>query len=145
MTPSAPGPIVGESMSKMRCRMFGRPVISMARRRFSIALLAAMIAALVPGTAAAAPKGYVASWACDDGHSYDLNFGAPPNQSSNLFVDGANSMFVIRTLTIHDSGELVYQFDRGLGGFADKPLTACSTSIDTDVFTVTGYFTPRHG
>jgi hypothetical protein len=124
--------------------MFGQATLSMTRRGFSIALLAAMLAALVPASASAAPKGYVASWACDDGHRYDLNFGAPPNQSSNLFVDGTNSMFVIRTLTIHDSGELVYQFDRGLSGFADKALTTCSTSIDTDVFTVSGYFTPRN-
>ena len=59
--------------------MFGESAISIARRGFSIALLAAILAALVPASASAAPKGYVASWACDDGHvRLELRCAAQP-------------------------------------------------------------------
>jgi len=123
--------------------VFGRSVQTV-RRGLTIALSVAALTTLAAGTASAAPKGYVGPWSCD-GQTVNLNFGAPPNQSSNLFVDGTSTMFVIRSMTIVDAGELVYSFDRGLAGFAGKSLVTCSTTIDTDTFTVLGYFTPRQG
>jgi hypothetical protein len=114
-------------------------------RRFAIAgLLAIALVGVLPGVAGAAPSnGFALTFTCDDGSSMDLNFGAPPNQSSTAFVVGDNAIFVAKHLELVVEGEVVYSWDRGINGFGAASLLTCSGDFGDTTFVVVGYLTPR--
>ena len=113
------------------------------RRGLAIGLLAGALVGLMPVAVAAAPAGGVATVGCDNGDTFDINFGAGPNQGSAGFVVGINSIFVAKQFEIRVGGEVVFGWDRGIKGFSDVTLLTCSTAGDGAVFTFVGYVAPR--
>ena len=115
------------------------------RRAMRVGLVTGCLLGLLPGTTWAAPSGLVVAFSCDDGQSYDLNLGAPPNQSSTAFVVGTSTIFVAKHLEISVDGEVVYSWDRGIKGFEGVSLITCSGDLGGSIITVVGYLTPRTG
>ena len=113
-----------------------------------IVLMGALAAfSVLPAVAAQAapPNGFVVTFSCDDGQSYDVNFGAPKNQSSVGFIVGTNDVLVAKHFEIVFEGEIVFSFDRGIEGFEGQDLLTCSGEDPESgtVFNLTGYITPR--
>ena len=115
-------------------------------RRLAFAgLLSIALAGLLPGLVAAAPSGgNVETVTCDDGSSFDVNFGALPNQSSTAFA-ATNTVFVAKHFEILVEGEVVYSWDRGIEGFSGASLLTCTGDLDGALFVLVGYLTPRGG
>jgi hypothetical protein len=113
------------------------------RRLAFVGLLSIALSGLLPGLVAAAPSGgIVETVMCDDGSSFDVNFGALPNQSSTGFT-GKNTVFVAKHFEILVDGEVVYGWDRGIDGFSGAALLTCTGDLDGAVFVLVGYLTPR--
>ena len=113
------------------------------RRLAFVGLLSIALTGLLPGLVAAAPSGgIVVTVTCDDGSSFDVNFGALPNQSSTAFT-GTNTVFVAKHFELLVDGEVVLSWDRGIKGFSDASLLTCTGDLDGAVFVVVGYLTPR--
>jgi hypothetical protein len=111
-----------------------------------ILLMGLLVGSLLPATTAhAAPNGFVLTFDCDNGHSYDVNFGAPPNNSSEAFIVGTNDVLVVKTLEVTLEGEVIGSWNRGANGFEGKDLLSC-TGEDPESgleFALTGFITPR--
>ncbi len=115
------------------------------RRLAFVGLLSIALSGLLPGLVAAAPSGGIAETVtCDDGSSFDVNFGALPNQSSTAFT-GTNTVFVAKHFEILVDGEVIFAWDRGIEGFSGASLLTCTGDLDGAVFVVVGYLTPRGG
>ena len=91
------------------------------RRLAFVGLLSIALSGLLPGLVAAAPSGGVVAVTCDDGSSFDLNFGTPKNQSSTAFT-GKNTVFVAKHFEILVDGQVVFGWDRGIEGFSGASL-----------------------
>jgi hypothetical protein len=111
-----------------------------------ILLMGLLAGSLLPATTAhAAPNGFVLTFDCDNGQSYDVNFGAPPNNSSEAFIVGTNDVLVVKTLEVAIEGEVIGFWNRGANGFEGKDLLSC-TAEDPESgleFALTGFITPR--
>jgi hypothetical protein len=114
------------------------------RRILLIGMLLA--GSLLPAiTAHAAPNGFVVTFDCDNGQSYDVNFGAPPNNGSAAFIVATNDVLVAKTFEITLEGEVLFSWNRGGNGFEGKDLLGC-TAQDPESgieFAFTGFITPR--
>lgn len=105
-----------------------------------------LVGSLLPAsTAHAAPNGFVVTFDCDNGQSYDVNFGAPRNNSSEAFIVGTNDVLVVKTFEFTLDGEVLNSWNRGGNGFEGKDLLSC-TGEDPESgleFALTGFITPR--
>ena len=114
------------------------------RRLAFVGLLSIALSGLLPGLVAAAPSGSVVAVTCDDGSSFDVNFGTPKNQSSTAFT-GKNTVFVAKHFELLVDGQIVFAWDRGIDGFSGASLLTCTGDLGGPVFVVVGYLTPRGG
>jgi hypothetical protein len=114
------------------------------RRILLIGML--LVGSLLPAsTAHAAPNGVVVTFDCDNGQSYDVNFGAPRNNSSEAFIVGTNDVLVVKTFEVTLEGEVLASWNRGDNGFEGEDLLSC-TGEDPESgieFALTGFITPR--
>ena len=94
------------------------------RRILLIGML--LVGSLLPAsTAHAAPNGVVVTFDCDNGQSYDVNFGAPRNNSSEAFIVGTNDVLVVKTFEVTLEGEVLASWNRGDNGFeGSRPARA---------------------
>jgi hypothetical protein len=120
--------------------------VNTIRRGFTAAVLAA---ALSPAVASAAPPiSFVLALDCSDGQTYDINFGAPKNQGTALFVLGDNSILTTNYYHLEIDGEVVIDSTRGLQGLGSQDLLTCTAEIDLDgqiwSWTLQGWITPRN-
>jgi hypothetical protein len=117
---------------------------SMVRRLVAVSVVVALTLIGAGSAIADPPNETVFPMTCDDGTVVNITLGAPPNQSSNVFVVDESRMFVAKTLEVLDGfGNVVYEFDRGSKGFRGKDLLTCSLEAFDLFFTATGFFTPR--
>ena len=116
----------------------------MRRSRLTALLAGVALSASVWSVALAAPHGQpTVEMACSDGNTYDMNLGAPPNNSSTAWVAGTNVVLVGKTLEIRVDGEVVFSWDRGSEGFEDADLISCSGDLGGAILSVTAFLTPR--
>jgi hypothetical protein len=119
-------------------------------RQLRLALASAALAiALSPAVASAAPPiSFVLTLECSDGQSYDINFGAPKNQGTALFVLGGNGILTTNYYHLEINGEVVIDSVRGLQGLGEQDLLTCAGEVvfdeDTWTWTLQGWVTPRH-
>ena len=110
---------------------------------------AAMAVALSPAIVSAGPPiSFVLTLECSDGQTYDINFGAPKNQGTALFVLGGNSILTTNYYHLEIDGQVVIDSVRGLQGLGSQDLVTCTAEEDLDgqiwSWTLQGWITPRH-
>ena len=109
---------------------------------------AVMAAALSPAVVSAAPPiSFVLTLDCSDGQTYDINFGAPKNQGTALFVLGGNSILTTNYYHLEIDNEVVIDSTRGLQGLGSQDLLTCTAEANLDnqiwSWTLQGWITPR--
>ena len=118
-------------------------------KRMRLGIAAGVLAvALSPAAAIAGPPiSFVLTLSCDDGQAYDINFGAPKNQGTALFVLGGNSILTTNYYYLEIDGDVAIDSVRGLQGVGSQDLVTCTAEADLDgqiwSWTLQGWITPR--
>jgi len=119
----------------------------MRRVRSGIALAVLGLALGPAAVSAEPPISQILTLECSDGHSYDINFGAPKNQGTALHVQGSNAILTSNYFKLTIDGDTVIDSSRGMQGLAGQDLLHCTGSLDFDgvifAYTVEGWITPR--
>lgn len=119
-------------------------------RQWRLGILGPVLAAaLSPALASAAPPiSFVLTLDGSNGQSYDINFGAPKNQGTALFVLDGNSILTTNYYHLEIDGEVVIDSVRGLQGLGMQDLLTCTAEVliedQTWSWTLQGWVTPRH-
>ena len=117
--------------------------------KIRLAVASAILAvAITPLAASAAkPVTFVLAVECSDGNTYELNFGAPKNQGTALFLVGDNGILTSNYFLLTIDGQVVIDSVRGLNGLESQDLVTCVGSFDSGgqvwEYTITGFVTPR--
>lgn len=119
-------------------------------KKWRLGILGVMLAAAMsPAVASAGPPiSFVLTLDCSDGQTYDINFGAPKNQGTALFIVDGNSILTTNYYHLEIDGAVVIDSVRGLQGVGDQDLLTCTAEVDLDgeiwSWTLQGWITPRH-
>lgn len=118
-------------------------------RQLRLALGSAALAiALSPAVASAAPPiSFILDLECSDESSIQINFGAPKNQGTALFVLDGNSILTTNYYHLEINDQVVIHSIRGMQGLGDQELLTCWADIDlggdTWSWELKGWITPR--
>ena len=123
------------------------------RRLRLAAATAVLAAAITPAVASAGPPiSFVLTLECDDGSTFDINFGPPKNQGTALHLVGENGVLTSNYFKLVITDEFGDDFvlidsTRGLDGLDGRELLTCTGSsgdeFTTFTWTVIGFVTPR--
>lgn len=86
-------------------------------------------------------KGFVTTFACDNGQTYVINNGVIQQQSSVGFLVETTDVLVAKHFELFVDGELVLSWDRGIEGFLPEDLISCSSTFVIDGFTLEFFLT----
>jgi hypothetical protein len=113
-------------------------------KRFAVVLIVGSCAFVLSSAASADPSGPnvrgVATFACDDGRTVDMNVGPEANRGLVAWVVDSSSVFVVAYTAVTDGVDTFVFLDhtQGLDG-----LTTCTTpGRPGDTFVTKGFFTP---
>lgn len=115
--------------------------------RFAAAGAVLGVAALPGLVSAGPPISFVMTMSCDDGKSYDINFGPPKNAGTALHVVDSNQILTSNYFLWTIDGQVIIDGPRGMQGLEDQEVVWCTSAFELDghlwEYTIAGWITPR--